>query len=359
MGREMIKCLHKLGAKVQFNPFRVPDMRSTVEKTPDLVEMINNKVNPLAPSIWAVMPQKFYPREGHRILYTMIETKEIHKNFAMKLDYVNEVWVPSRFCQEAFESAGIRAPIKYIPLGVDTELYKPFEPTAEQRDRFAIKTKGFTFFSLFGWSLRKGYDILLRSYLTSFTSDDDVTLLIASRKNGNPAESKSIPREIAKYIKAYCPNPQKAPHILHIGEAMPEEDLPILFNMCDAYVLPSRGEGFGLPYAEAGSCELPVISSRCCGMLDFLNDNNSFLVDIEGYGENPTMRELSSYYQGMPFAILGENQVKQLSSIMRDVFQNPGAAKEKGKILRQDLVANFTWDHLGAQVYDRLVELHG
>lgn len=359
MGREMIRSLHRFGTKVQFKPFRVPDMRSTVEKTPEITEMINTKVDPLAPSIWAVMPQKFYPREGHRILYTMIETKTIHSSFAMKLDYVNEVWVPSRFCEEAFLEAGIRAPIKYMPLGVDTDLYRPFEPTDEQRAKFDLKTKRFVFFSLFGWSLRKGYDILLRSYLKSFTSDDDVTLLIASRKNANPIESRGIPAEIKRYIKAFCPNPSKAPHILHIGEAMPEEDLPILFNMSDAFVLPSRGEGFCLPMAEAGASELPVISSRCCGMLDFLNDDNSFLINIEGYGDNPNMRELSSYYHEMPFAILGDKQVDCLAETMRDVFLNPEEANKKGKVLRQDLVNNFTWDHLGAQVYDRLVELNG
>lgn len=355
----MIRSLHRFGAKVQFKPFRVPDMRSTVEKTPEIKEMINTKVDKLTPSIWAVMPQKFYPREGYRILYTMIETKTIHSSFAMKLDYVDEVWVPSKFCEESFSEAKIRAPIKHIPLGVDTELYKPFDVTPDQRSKFELKTKGFVFFSLFGWSLRKGYDILLRSYLKSFTSEDDVTLLIASRKNANPIESRGIPAEIKRYIKAYCPNPSKAPHILHIGEAMPEEDLPILFNMSDAYVLPSRGEGFGLPYAEAGACELPVISSRCCGMLDFLNDNNSFLIDIEGYGENANMKELSSYYHGMPFAILGDKQVDYLAETMRNVFKNPEESKKKGKILRKDLINNFTWNHLGAQVYDRLVELHG
>src|SRR5258708_7605233 len=39
----------------------------------------------------------------------------------------------------------------------------------------------------------------------------------------------------------------------------PEEEKPDLYNLADAYVMPSRGEGFGFVFLEAMPCGVPVI----------------------------------------------------------------------------------------------------
>ena len=49
---------------------------------------------------------------------------------------------------------------------------------------------------------------------------------------------------------------------------------------CDAFVLPSLHEGFGLCYIEAMSAGLPVIAARSGGHLDFIEDGvNGLLVE--------------------------------------------------------------------------------
>ena len=81
------------------------------------------------------------------------------------------------------------------------------------------------------------------------------------------------------------------------------------------------------------------------------------LIDIEGYSQNKDITEISSYYGGMPFATLGEKSVRQLRETFRYVMDHYSEAREKGKILRRNLVDNFTWDHLTDKIYDRLKEL--
>jgi glycosyltransferase involved in cell wall biosynthesis len=244
----------------------------------------------------------------------------------------------------------------HMPLGANTDLYKPFKPTDEQKSLFNIKTKGFVFLSLFGWSLRKGVDVLFKAYLQEFTKEDDVTLLIVSRKDGcaSPEKNKEIRDQIKEYIGRWS-SLEDHPHIVHIGEAIPEEQLPILYNMSNCNILCSRGEGFALPLIESGSCEVPVIATRCGGQLDFLNDDNSELIDIEGYAVGcQEIKCISSYYENSPFAVLGEKATNQLKERMRYVINNYSEAKKKAKLLRENIVQNFTWDLLADKVEKQL-----
>lgn len=375
MNRKCVEGLYEKGVKIELDPFRIPDMRSTVSATASINEMMTNKVGDNAPSVWAIMPPKFLPRSGRKILYTMMESKGFHDSFLTKINNADEIWLPSRFNVDMFEEDRERIKkdsalrknlpldltVRYMPLGVDTDLYRPMDFSKEELDPnsvFGIKTKSFVFSSLFGWSLRKGYDVLLRSYFEEFDCDDDVTLVIASRKDGSTNQSKvdDIRKDIKNAALKFCKDPKRMPHIVHIGQAMKEEHLPILYNMSDCFVLPSRGEGFGLIYAEAGACSVPVISTRCCGMLDFLDDDNSYLINIAGYDVNKDVRQLSSYYQNMPFAVLDENTVSQLKYTMRHVMDNYSEAKGKAELLRKNICENFTWDLLVDRIYNRIRE---
>ena len=62
----------------------------------------------------------------------------------------------------------------------------------------------------------------------------------------------------------------------------PQDEIPLLYSQCDVWLCGSRREGFGLPLLEAMACRCPVISTRCGGPLDFVEDGiNGFLVDVD------------------------------------------------------------------------------
>jgi glycosyltransferase involved in cell wall biosynthesis len=357
MNRYCVTGLYERGFNVQIKMGNIPNVRAVVPETKKVKEMLSNEVPSSANSIWAVLPPKYPSRKAKNIFFTMFESSRPHPSFLEKIERADELWLPSKFNVEAIENLKVKPEVVHIPLGVDTSLYKSFDPTQEQESFFKIVKKSFSFISVFGWSLRKGVDILFKSYLQEFTKDDDVSLVVASRLNGgtsldNIQKLRSI---IADYIKRWCPDPQNHPHIVHIGSAIPEEKLPILYNMCDCFILPSRGEGFGLPYVEAGACEIPVVATRCGGQLDFLTDDNSFLLDIEGYDEGTQeIKEISSYYEGVPFAVLGNKCVAQLKETMRNVYNNYGEAQQKAGILRKNIENNYTWDHTVQKICERL-----
>ncbi len=67
------------------------------------------------------------------------------------------------------------------------------------------------------------------------------------------------------------PRLQKKAHALGVGHRVvftglfDESEKPDLYNLADAYVMPSGGEGFGFVFLEAMACGVPVIGSKMDG----------------------------------------------------------------------------------------------
>lgn len=57
-------------------------------------------------------------------------------------------------------------------------------------------------------------------------------------------------------------------------QGVPVEDLRILYNLCDLYIAPHGGEGFGMPIVEGMACGLPFVASDICTTREFAGPNN-------------------------------------------------------------------------------------
>src|SRR5207248_5106068 len=64
-----------------------------------------------------------------------------------------------------------------------------------------------------------------------------------------------------------------------ISEDLDQRDMDFLYDIADALVLPTRGEGFNRPAAEGMGRGVPIILTRHSGHLEFCNDNNACLID--------------------------------------------------------------------------------
>jgi glycosyltransferase involved in cell wall biosynthesis len=291
---------------------------------------------------------------GYKILYTMMETERVHPQYIEKCNGVREVWLPTQWCIDRFKSSGLTVPAYKIPIGVD---FNNFNENREPLD-FAGKTSGFVFISVFGWSLRKGYDVMIRAFLEEFDAKDDVTYLVCSRYAGGTEDVrkqvvKNEIRRISNSIKK-----SSKPKIVLFGDVMPEKLMGNLYNSAHAYVGISRGEGFGLPWCEASMCGLPVIGSNNSGLTDFLNHDNSFLVEPDAIRVCPETEWISYYYQGMEMADYERPAIDATRAHMRYVYENYAKAKEKNKLLQKFIRENYDWDICVGKAYDRLKDIY-
>lgn len=57
-----------------------------------------------------------------------------------------------------------------------------------------------------------------------------------------------------------------------IYHPLPDESLPAIYSLADAFVLPSLAEGFGLPALEAMACGTPVVTSNTTSLPEVVGD---------------------------------------------------------------------------------------
>jgi glycosyltransferase involved in cell wall biosynthesis len=328
--------------------------------TQEQLEILSNvEIDPKAPKVFGATLPISMLHGGKKILYTMMETSEtLHKDYVDRINLFDEVWVPTSFGARIFKKNGVTRPILVMPLGVDIERYnenaKPYD--------FHGELNKFVFISVFKWGHRKGYDILLKAYMEEFSQEDDVSLLLVTRCETDPNPDR-IKKDFKNLRSGIDKPDEDLPHIVFHTQHVPEKDLPRFYTASNAFVMISRGEGFGLPYYEAGSCGIPVIASNCSAQSDILNVENSFLVDPDGFSKvkvNGYMSGLAKhckFYEDQAFPDFGQNAIAQTKEHMRYVYENYKEALEKADLLKAEVRDNFSWDKSVDRILTRIKEI--
>jgi glycosyltransferase involved in cell wall biosynthesis len=74
--------------------------------------------------------------------------------------------------------------------------------------------------------------------------------------------------------------------VVYLGR-IPDDDLPVLYSLCDVFVFPSLYEGFGLPPLEAMACGTPVICSNSSSLPEVVGDAGILVSaeDVDGLAD--------------------------------------------------------------------------
>lgn len=322
------------------------------EKYPELTwraqsVRFNGPIDYFISHIWPP-PFDYMPIEGKWIVIQPWEFGPVPTHWINPIQrHVDELWEPSTYVKEGFVESGIHpSMIQVIPNGVDPAVYRPKTST------FQLETKKTFKFLFVGGSIhRKGYDVLLKAYIKEFSSEDDVVLIM--KDFGLKSFYKNAAH--ADIIQGVLGH-KECPEILYLTDDLTDEDMAELYSASDCYVHPYRGEGFGMPIAEAMACGLPVIVTDYGACLDFCNEENAYLIPA-------TMKMESSDY--IPdYELTGNLRVAEpdenvLRELMRHVYEQPEEAKIKGKKASELIRTNYSWDDMFQKASERLIKLYG
>jgi len=289
-------------------------------------------------------PPDFEPVDGRLVLIQPWEFGGIPAEWIAPLrDVVDELWVPTSWVKQCAQRSGVDGDkVFVVPNGVDTSRFRP-----EGRPYPLATTKSTKFLFVGGLIERKGVDALLESYLSEFSAADDVCLVIKPFGSDTVYRTSTLEREIRQAASG------SGADIEIVDGDLSFDDMAALYRSCDALVHPYRGEGFGLPIAEAMASGLPVIVSDGGACLDFCDERNAWLV---GAREVPIASG-----EWVPTSVGTwwlEPDRGDIASSMRAVAEDPETAKIKGAVGRQRIMDRFTWDLVAEQIAERLSILH-
>lgn len=276
-----------------------------------------------------------YFQGRYNIGHWVWELSDFPDAWRRSFDYFDEVWVPTRFVQDAIARES-PIPVVRIPYSI-----APRAPTALTRAHFGWPRDRFVFLFMFDFSSyidRKNPLGLLRAFRDAFGASDDVALVVKCIHPERSPEGANAVRETA----AAMPNVTLMTHVL------PREEVDALVQLADCYVSLHRAEGFGLTMGEAMGYGKPVIATGYSGNVDFMTVANSLLVRHRlvalGHDHGP-------YRRGMQWA---EPDLEHAAELMRWVYAHREEAALIGARAAADVREQLSPETVGAMVRSRL-----
>lgn len=251
-------------------------------------------------------PRVYDVNGGLNFLFFGWEESIVPSNYIDSFNrYLDGIGTMSNYVTDILLQCGLKIPVQTI--GVGAELCDKFNSLTFYR--FKTK-KNFKFLHISSAFTRKGIDILLKGYFEAFTNNDDVCLILKTFPNPHNNVNEILEDLRKKY--------KNAPEIEWINKDLNRDQLCSLYKSVDCYVSVSRGEGFGLPIAEAMLSKLPVIVSPNSGMADFCTMDTALLVDYKIIPANTHLTKNDRYNISM----WAEPDYKSLVKNLRYVYNN-------------------------------------
>ncbi|ALI29658.1 Glycosyltransferase [Mycolicibacterium fortuitum] len=225
---------------------------------------------------------------------------EMQKKVARKIPEL--LTVSSSSAADIAEDFGVTPDqLHIVPLGVDTELFRP----AEQRVRGRIIAIASADVPL------KGVSHLLHAVARLRVARDlDVQLVSKLEPNG-PTEKLIAELGISD--------------IVHSSSGLSDEELAALLASAEVACIPSLYEGFSLPAVEAMASGTPIVASRAGALPEVVGDD------------------------GACARLVRPADVDELTSVLGELLDSPSERRKLGAAGRQRALDVFSWESVAAQ----------
>jgi len=202
----------------------------------------------------------------YNIGYWAWELPEFPDEWMGSLEKLDEIWVPSSFCQAAVAEKCSK-PVIVMPHSIDPQLVTEVVPELAELDESAYK---FLFmFDALSIPARKNPWAVLEAFkrVKQSTGSNAHLILKISNLEYSP--------EFQDLIMTYK---SQISDVILLDGWLTREQVSYLHEVSDCFVSLHRSEGFGLGIAEAMACGNAVIATAWSGNLDFMPGTASMQV---------------------------------------------------------------------------------
>lgn len=276
-------------------------------------------------------------KNKYNIYYLNWESEFFPQEYIYNISFFDEIWVPAKYCQNVISSV-CQVPIKVIHYPIEIVLSDFVDDEAEN---FYNKSC-FNFLFIFDYNStldRKNPLNLIKAFKKAFDKHDKtVSLTIkTSRSNRFTKEKSKLLEEIGGYE-----------NIKIVEKIFEKETLHNIIKGCDSYVSLHRSEGFGLTMAEAMFFSKPVIATGYSGNLEFMNNENSYLVN---YTTCKVDSKIINYDKN---TIWSDPDTEHMSELMKIVKENSASVIDIAKKGNETILNKFSTIKIGNEIKTRL-----
>lgn len=266
------------------------------------------------------------------------ELDELPDEYLASFEFLDELWAPSEFILRCL-SAKSPIPVVHMPHAVSAKA-----SPAASRSAFGLPADVFLFlvmYDMLSVQERKNPFGAIEAFARAFPVPGDARLVIKlSHGSSRPAELAQLRERVAKI-----------PGVIILDRILERQEVYDLQAVCDAFVSLHRSEGWGLNLSESMLLGKPVIATAYSGNLDFMNRQNSCLVD---YRLVPLQTDFGPYRSGNHWA---EPDLDQAASYMRLLFEDAAQRKQLGERAAHTIATDYSPLAAGLRYQRRLRQI--
>lgn len=249
------------------------------------------------------------------------------------LDSCDELMVCSEWAKEVVHNNLIKYDKNHfrthvIPLGVDTEIFKPAPVRKEKKT---------IFFNCGKWEVRKGHDIIMEAFMSLLHHGEDAELWMMC---SNPFNS---PDENTRWHRLY-----DHPKVKIIPRAETQAQVYNIMSQVDCGVFPSRAEGWNLELLEMMAVGKHVIATDYAAHTEFCNVDNCSLIKISQV--EPAYDGKWFFEQGNWAKIKRHEKFDLKLAMMNFILNKKGTLNEAGI----ETAAKFSWENSAKRILNSL-----
>jgi len=283
--------------------------------------------------------------DGLNVGYFFWEMTAFPRQWYGAFALVDEVWVASRYTQAAL------AAVSPVPVVCVPPLVHPVAPGAVSRADLGLPEDRCIFlfsFDVLSIPERKNPLGLIEAFRRAFGAPTEGPLLVIKMNNSDIVAGRHDWLGIRPDYVDELSNAVSTVNGVLLDRRLDPPTNSALMAACDCYVSLHRSEGFGLTIAEAMVFGKPCIATAYSGNLDFMTLTNSYPV---GYRMVELARDWGPYEAGDRWA---DPDLDQAAALMREVFEHPEAAAERGQAASRDIRRSYSADAVARAMIRRL-----